>query len=335
MKPSLCLPLWLLFLHVTALGAATINDSGLTAQEREKEIALRDQLCSDKNLSCEYVNEIFADPRLIVFPPPGSTPPPTSERTHERNPYLTKRFALLTTESLERCRSFMTAHAGAFETAFASYGVPPEIICGHLRLETNFGIPTALAPHPLGSAPAVSRLISLYIRPPRTAQSKSVFVRRQKFAVQQLSILLATAAANGWDLFLVAGSPTGAIGLAQFEPSAFCLAVDGNGDGVIDLFNPEDAILSVAHYLVSRGWDGNPEHQKRAVYAYYGGHYNTDPDKFYMKAVLKYANEVRAYLADHPVDTALSSDFRHHSRLARTPPDPEDVFPGLACGGLC
>lgn len=312
MKRSLYLFLWLFCLQVAALGASTINGSGLTAQEREREIILRDQLCAEKKLSCEYVNKIFADPRLIVFPPPGPTLPPPSEKTHERNPYLTERFALLTTESLKRCRSFITEHATAFETAFESYGVPPEIICGHLRLETNFGIPTALAPHPLGSAPAVSRLISLYVRQPRTPQSKSVFAHRQKFAVQQLSILLAAAAANGWDLFLIAGSPTGAIGLPQFEPTAFGEAVDGDGDGEIDLFNPEDAILSVAHYLVTRGWDSNPEHQKRAVYAYYGGHYDTDPDKFYMKAVLKYANGVREYLDNHPVDS-VSLSF--HSRI--------------------
>ena len=41
--------------------------------------------------------------------------------------------------------------------------------------------------------------------------------------------------------------------------------------------------------LVTRGWDSNPEHQKRAIYAYYGGRYDMDPRKYYMKAVLKYA----------------------------------------------
>lgn len=304
MKRSSCLPLWLLCLYAPTLGAATVDSSGLTAQEHEREITLHDRLCADKKLSCEYVNMIFTDPRLTFFRPPSATPPPPSERTHERNPYLTERFGLLTTESLERCRSFMIAHASAFETAFESYGVPPAIICGHLRLEANFGIPTALAPHPLGSAPAVSRLISLYVRQPRTAKSPSVFAHRQEFAIQQLSILLAAAAANGWDLFLIPGSPTGAIGLPQFEPSAFGVAVDGDGDGEINLFSPDDAILSVAHYLVTRGWDNNPGHQKRAIYAYYGGHYDTDPDKFYMKAVVEYANEVRAYLDDHPIDRA-------------------------------
>ena len=45
------------------------------------------------------------------------------------------------------------------------------------------------------------------------------------------------------------GSSTGAIGLLQFEPSNFYIAVDGDGDGKIDLFDPADAIMSLAHFL--------------------------------------------------------------------------------------
>jgi membrane-bound lytic murein transglycosylase B len=107
-----------------------------------------------------------------------------------------------------------------------------------------------------------------------------------------------------WDLFEIPGSPTGAVGLAQFEPSSFGLAVDGDGDGQIDLFDPDDAILSVAHYLVTHGWDLSPEHQRRAIYAYYGGHYDRDPNKYYLRAVQRYADEVRAYLKDHPAESA-------------------------------
>jgi membrane-bound lytic murein transglycosylase B len=118
--------------------------------------------------------------------------------------------------------------------------------------------------------------------------------------------LLRAASDNGWDLFQIPGSSTGAIGLVQFEPSAFSVAVDGDGDGKIDLFDPNDAILSVAHYLATRGFDGQTVHQYRAIYAYYGGNYDTDPHKYYMKAVLKYAQEESKYLHDHPVDDGLT-----------------------------
>ena len=309
MKHILSLALCLICVHAAAPRvAADVDASGLTSQERQRETTLHNRLCANRNLSCGYVDAIFSDPRLTLYPPPEPAPEPSSPlpKTRQRNPYLTERFGLLTPESLERCRSFVAAHALAFDAANKLYSVPREVICGHLRLETDFGIPTRLTPHPLGTIPAVSRLVSLYVRQPRRARRGSTFAHRQEFAVNQLSLLLAAASANGWDLFTVPGSPTGAIGLSQFEPSAFNVAVDGDGDGRINLFEPEDAILSVAHYLVTRGWDSNAEHQKRAIYAYYGGHYDSDPYKFYMKAVLTYASEVRTYLQGNPIVTAVA-----------------------------
>jgi membrane-bound lytic murein transglycosylase B len=309
MKHLFTLALCFLCLQAASLRAvAAVDGSGLTPVEKQREIALHDRLCANKTLDCSFVDSVFADSRLTVLPIPEPAPPPqpsAPNSTHERNPYLTDRFGLLTSVSVDRCRAFVAAHALAFDAAYKFYGVPAEIICGHLRLETNFGIATGLSPHPFGTIPAVTRLVSLYVHRPANYLTSQSFAQRQNFAANQLALLLAAAVTNGWDVFSVPGSPTGAIGLVQFEPSAFSVAVDGDGDGKIDLFDPEDAILSVAHYLVTRGWDNNPEHQKRAVYAYYGGHYNTDPYKYYMKAVLKYADTVRASLKDNPLGSAI------------------------------
>ncbi len=47
----------------------------------------------------------------------------------------------------------------------------------------------------------------------------------------------------------------GAIGLPQFLPSSLAkFGVDGNSDGRIDLYDPEDAIFSTANYLKAHGW---------------------------------------------------------------------------------
>ena len=56
------------------------------------------------------------------------------------------------------------------------------------------------------------------------------------------------------------GSYAGAIGLPQFLPSSIRQwAVDFNGDGKIDLSEPDDAIGSVAHFLAEHGWQpGGP-----------------------------------------------------------------------------
>lgn len=296
---------FVLFQAAEALPAATPRTAGLTSLEAQRKHELQNRLCADKALNCQHVTSLFSDPRLTIYqpPPPAPEPPPAGvTREPERNPYFTKRFGLLTPESLERCRSFIQEHALTFDAAYRIYGVPKEIICGHLRIETDFGIPTRLTPNPLGTRPAINQLVSLYVREPAARKRASRFLHRQEFALREMKDLIGTGEKFDWDLFEVPGSPTGAVGLLQFEPSSFSMAVDGNGDGKIDLFDRDDAILSVAHYLVLRGFDGSGEHQKRAIYAYYGGHYDQDPNKYYMKAVLKYADEVREYLKDHPVE---------------------------------
>jgi len=312
MKRTLILALCLMSL-AAAETAATTKPAGLTAEEERRKTELQNRLCADRELSCAYVAGLLTDPRLTIYhpPEPASSPSAPVLKERERNPYLTKRFGLLTPESLERCKEFVQAHALAFDAAYQIYGVPREVICGHLRIETDFGIPTKLSPNPLGTVPAIDRLVTLYVRTPSHNQPPARFVRRQAFALRELKDLLHSASNFGWDLFQVPGSSTGAIGLVQFEPSSIKDAVDGDGDGEINLFNPEDAILSIAHYLVTRGWDDQPRHQQRAIYAYYGGHFDADPNKYYMKAVLKYAHEMGDYLKDHPVEPGLASLPNH------------------------
>jgi membrane-bound lytic murein transglycosylase B len=198
-------------------------------------------------------------------------------------------------------------HAAAFDAAYRTYGVPPKVICGILRIETNFGIPTRLSPNPVGTIPAINRLATLYVRPLPSEKLSQHFVRWQQFALYQLKELLKASTKFGWDLFQIPGSLTGAIGLAQFEPSSLKVAVDGNGDGKIDLFDPADAILSIANYLVTRGWDREPMHQQCAIYAYYGGNYALDPHKYYMTAVLKYADEFDEYAKNHALERETAS----------------------------
>ena len=296
----------LLILMLGMLFAGAMRAQAYVAQEpaaipptdEQIKYELQDRLCKETGLDCEYVLSVFNDPRVEIYGPPGTLARPSApaKKEREKNPYLTKRFGLLSWESLERCRLFVNAHAASFATAYEQYGVPKEVICGHLRIETNFGIPTKLSPHPLGTRPAINQLLTLYVRNSILAEQETRSFKRLEFAFLELSKLLAAGKQFGWDLFEIPGSPTGAIGLAQFEPSSLSTAIDGNGDGRVNLFDPNDAIVSIANYLVTRGWDHDLEHQKRAIYAYYGGDYKHDPYKYYMKAVLRYANEVRLHL---------------------------------------
>src|SRR5262249_10150338 len=53
----------------------------------------------------------------------------------------------------------------------------------------------------------------------------------------------------------IRGSGSGAFGIPQFLPRSYLwFGVDGDGDGRVSLFDPDDAIPSCARYLQHYGW---------------------------------------------------------------------------------
>lgn len=64
-------------------------------------------------------------------------------------------------------------------------------------------------------------------------------------------------------------SSAGAMGPMQFLPSTFAAyRVDGDGDGVADIWNPADSIYSAARYLCANGAGGGPRALYAAIYRY-------------------------------------------------------------------
>lgn len=83
-------------------------------------------------------------------------------------------------------------------------------------------------------------------------------------------------------------SSEGAIGQMQFLPKTWVAeGKDGNGDGVIDPWCPQDAIITAGKFLAKHGYETNPD---KAI-AYYGGGINHGP------AVRRYVAEVKAKAA--------------------------------------
>jgi membrane-bound lytic murein transglycosylase B len=81
-------------------------------------------------------------------------------------------------------------------------------------------------------------------------------------------------------------SSAGAEGPMQFMPATFAgYAVDGNGDGVKDIWNPADAIYTAAHYLCANG-AGSPTKLYTAIW-----HYNHAD--WYVQMVLGVAADLR------------------------------------------
>jgi membrane-bound lytic murein transglycosylase B len=84
----------------------------------------------------------------------------------------------------------------------------------------------------------------------------------------------------------VGPSAGGAEGPMQFLPATFAAyAVDGNGDGVLDIWNPADAIYTAAHYLCANG-AGTPSDLYTAIF-----HYNHAD--WYVQMVLRVAADLR------------------------------------------
>ena len=134
--------------------------------------------------------------------------------------------------------SFWAQHASALQRATQEYGVSPEHILGIMGVETIYGAN-------LGNHRIIDALSTLAFDYPRRAE----------YFESELESLLIMSRKENQDPSRPKGSFAGAMGLGQFMPSSFLkYAVDFNGDGRKDLWDPEDAIGSIANYFSEFGW---------------------------------------------------------------------------------
>ncbi|MBP2167519.1 membrane-bound lytic murein transglycosylase B [Erwinia toletana] len=136
---------------------------------------------------------------------------------------------------------FWNQYQDALERAQQVYGVPPEIIVGIIGVETRWG-------RVMGRTRIIDALATLSFAYPRRAEYFS----------GELETFLLMARNEQDDPLDLRGSFAGAMGYGQFMPSSFKdYAVDFNGDGHINLWDPVDAIGSVANYFKQHGWQSN------------------------------------------------------------------------------
>ena len=111
--------------------------------------------------------------------------------------------------------------------------------------------------------------------------------RRSDWAEKELVSLFILGKKNAIHPLSIKGSWAGAFGLCQFIPSSFLTyGVDGNGDGVVNLFQFADAMASVANYLRANGWENhNPAKARKAIFAY--NHCDN-----YVQAVMAYSKAI-------------------------------------------
>ncbi len=89
--------------------------------------------------------------------------------------------------------------------------------------------------------------------------------------------------------------------MAQFIPSSYLeLAIDGDGDGRVDLFDASDAICSVGNFLKRKGWNASEASHEKALYEY-----NRSSD--YGQTILKLAEKLR----ERPPASKKKKRLRH------------------------
>jgi len=148
------------------------------------------------------------------------------------------RAKFLTEGNIDAGVDFWNRYRSALDRAYARYGVPPEYIVAILGVETHYG-------RYMGKHRVLDALTTLAFDYPR----------RSEYFTAELEAFLLMVREEGMDPFQPVGSYAGAMGLAQFMPSSFRrFAVDFDGDGKRSLWDPVDAIGSVANYFASYGW---------------------------------------------------------------------------------
>lgn len=202
--------------------------------------------------------------------------------------------------SVKENRAFINANMEDLKAAEDKFSVPKEVIASILWVETRHG-------RVLGRNSIVSVFFSTalvekedFIIMNKKAvrensdiaeadypeYDKKIEARAKKKAEWAINEILALEKMSKQRKINVAGihgSWAGAFGMSQFLPSSYMSwAVDGNSDGVIDLFNKKDAIFSVANYLKTNGWGTADSNKRAAVF-----HYNNSND--YVDAILKLA----------------------------------------------
>ena len=255
----------------------------------------------------EEVERLFRDPRadyiygvktVSVFAP--------SQPSKHRQEHLDLVKLLLTPERLRAGEDFLVKYRGPLQRAEAIHGVPAKVIVSILMWESKLGAVTGdwrtfnVFTSQAFFAQEANRIA--LSRPgesnPDPARQERRLKNIRERAYKNLLALLRQCKKKLVDPLEVRGSWAGALGYPQFMPASLRYAEDGNMDGIIDLYNFEDAIFSVARYLSEHGWARD---NRKAVFRY-------NNDSAYVEGVLAYADALGVRPRPTPADVAPEAD---------------------------
>lgn len=202
-----------------------------------------DEMVREHGFDRQQLHDVLAQTRRLDWvirlmdrqAPRPSTEPPLNI---PNGAWLRYSKQFLTPKNVQNGVIFWNQYQDALNRAWQIYGVPPEIIVGIIGVETRWG-------RVMGKTRIIDALATLTFAYPRRAD----------YFRTELEYFLLMAREDGFDPLSLRGSFAGAMGYGQFMPSAFRkYAVDFNGDGIANLWDPIDAIGSVANYFHAHGW---------------------------------------------------------------------------------
>lgn len=206
-----------------------------------------------------FLTSLYGDPRTDYLGGAVAVNLKRIERPADYDHFLSK-------GSIEEGREFFLANRSLLDSVVDRYGVPAETLVAVLYVESRFGrnkgdnrvfnvySSLAVAEEPALFRAALSKVQKRYPGTTRAEVQRRV-KRKAAWAYEELKSLLKIAYDKGVDVHELKGSWAGAFGMPQFIPSSFLsYAVDGDGDGKVDLDNLPDAAASIGSYLQRHGW---------------------------------------------------------------------------------
>jgi len=250
-----------------------------------------------RGVDAGQLRALLADPRM----PPSETiyfslePKESTSLYSHTNTAAARRRALF----------FYREYSPYFRRAYARYRVPESVVLAVLQIETGCGsfmgnsrIFYRLLR--LGSAASPDNIRRNFEEKHRLDSTVTIekVEKRAKWLEEEFlphaAAVLSVANEMKVHPLELRGSAAGALGIPQFLPGHVArYGIDGDGDGKVNLFQPADAIMSVANYLHQHGWRSTAmarSEMDNAIRSYN----NSDP---YVSTVLNMALALETYTA--------------------------------------
>lgn len=243
---------------------------------------LVDRLVAD-GLNRRQVARVFADPRFPPFDGVEFSIP--ARRKRGGGGARRGRYDSVEVAGARQC---LARHRPAARLAEATTGVPGTVVASILQVETGCGRNTgshrvlpALAKLAMANEPGnLAFNLAVQGDPANDAdfpggnaaghvRSRAKYL--EKTFYPEVKAVFEVARRTGIDPLELRGSFAGAFGLPQFLPTSYLsYGRDGDGDGRVNLHDPDDAIVSCATYLAANGWrPGVDDEGKRKVIWHY------------------------------------------------------------------